>query len=345
MDTIHFYQPPKAGLRSDGRPTASNFRISRANGEGDQSSAFEPSKGNSGNLEDHDLIEFLDMTALPQEEFLSPLREPVSDLSGNKPDVADILSESYTIRGHGRNDNEDDNNLPTLEELLLGAIQAQKPERTGSIDEHVTGRVERDIEHVVGSDCNEVISHRARRGESKEAPIILEDDHSEDDHSQDTEQEEEGDKFYKDSEPDPSATEDKQDQRDDKVADTDNEREEADGDCDKNNLPLRSTKKRSLFAVGETPYVKRRVKRRRFSLPLSSAKDTERADESDTSNYTPRQTQYSSYLRPTPSHPTRLEGDISDNGTMESADPQHWMAVIYEQQKWEGEIIEEKSVK
>ena len=90
------------------------------------------------------------------------------------------------------------------------------------------------------------------------------------------------------------------------------------------------------------------TKHRRFSSPLSSDEETEMGDESDISSYKPHHILDS---RPNPSHSTNLEGDTNDDGRGElpygRSDPglRARMAVIYERQSWEGEIIDEKDVK
>lgn len=62
---------------------------------------------------------------------------------------------------------------------------------------------------------------------------------------------------------------------------------EGNGERDYGDTPLLvlSTKKRPLSSAKEKPRVKRRVKRRRFSSPLFSDKDTATEDELDISSY------------------------------------------------------------
>ena len=48
MNSVQFYQPPKAGLHSDGRPTASNLRVPMASGDDNNPGALGPDKGPSG---------------------------------------------------------------------------------------------------------------------------------------------------------------------------------------------------------------------------------------------------------------------------------------------------------
>ena len=153
-------------------------------------------------------------------------------------------------------------------------------------------------------------------------------------------------------EPDPSADKEKEDQRDDKEGEADDEEEKPDGGSVKNNTPLpRSTKKRCLSGAKKKPSSKRLIKRRRFSSPLFLDEETEERDESDTTNYAPRKPHHISILAPSPSHSTGLDGGISDDDMLDFAGRQpdrrlaSRTAVVYEQQSWEGEIIEERDVK
>lgn len=71
--------------------------------------------------------------------------------------------------------------------------------------------------------------------------------------------------------PDPSADDDKKDQRDDKEAEMADEEEELGGDRERNtpSLPY-STKKRPLSTAGEQTHVKRLIKRRHLTSPFLS---------------------------------------------------------------------------
>ncbi len=85
--------------------------------------------------------------------------------------------------------------------------------------------------------------------------------------------------------------------------------------------------------------MQRRIERGRFSLPTFSDKGTEIGDALDNSSYT-------SYHAPTPRlTSTGPEGGTSNNRKMEIAGGRSRMAVIYEQQSWEGEIINEQDMK
>jgi len=163
----------------------------------------------------------------------------------------------------------------------------------------------------------------------------------------------------KDPEPGSSVVKGKKGRWDDKEAEADNveeeEEEEREGlnvDSDINKTPLRrSTKKRFQSIVGRRAPLERRIKRRRFSSPLSSDEKTETGDESDISTYAPSKPHHVSTRRPTASHLTGLKEDTGNDSTMEMVSEQpnrgstSRMAVIYEQQCWEGEVIEERHVK
>jgi len=152
----------------------------------------------------------------------------------------------------------------------------------------------------------------------------------------------------------PSAGEDRKDQWDRKdveAGEEEDEKEETEdvGERDESQTPpLRFTKKRPLSPAKKKSYEKRRTKRRRFSSPLSSDEEAETREESDISSYKPH---HVPDFRPTPSHSTHLEGDTSDDGTRElpggrsDRRPRARIAVIYERQSWEGEIVDEKHVK
>lgn len=58
MGSFYRYQPLKASLRRDKRPTASNLRLSRAHARGNDLTSLGLSKKPSGRLQDYYLIEF-----------------------------------------------------------------------------------------------------------------------------------------------------------------------------------------------------------------------------------------------------------------------------------------------
>lgn len=124
------------------------------------------------------------------------------------------------------------------------------------------------------------------------------------------------------------------------------EEEESDRDNEENNMPLlHLTKRKRRPIVCEKSPRKRGTKRHRFSLPFSSDQESETGVESDCSNYVPSKAHRFSESRPAFSHSTGFERDTSDNGEMEFAGEPLRMAVIYEQQSWEGEIIAERDMK
>ncbi|KAL2042635.1 hypothetical protein N7G274_004394 [Stereocaulon virgatum] len=146
--------------------------------------------------------------------------------------------------------------------------------------------------------------------------------------------------------PDPSSDDDARGQQDDKEAEIDNEEEGYSGDSKRDTLPyLHPTKKRSLRGVGETPRKTRLSKRLAFSSRIESDAETVTVDESVISSDTPSKPRHSSKPRPTSSHLTSLQGDISDDGVMDLVGGGSQMAVTYEQQSWKGEIVQERDVK
>ena len=87
MDSFYHYQPPKAGLRRDGRPTASNLRVPAAGGEGNNLRSLGESKKPSGRLEDYDVIEVVNMTGPRPEEPPNPFCVPAPDLDCTERDA------------------------------------------------------------------------------------------------------------------------------------------------------------------------------------------------------------------------------------------------------------------
>ncbi len=88
-----------------------------------------------------------------------------------------------------------------------------------------------------------------------------------------------------------------------------------------------------------------------FRHPFLQMRKPRQEDESDISSYTPSKPQHVSIPRPTPSRSTGLEADTSDDGTMGLAGGRSdqrlpsRMAVIYQQQSWEGKIVDERGAK
>lgn len=150
-----------------------------------------------------------------------------------------------------------------------------------------------------------------------------------------------------DTGPGPSAGEDREDQCDPKEAEAGHKKDEKKETEDNGDTPLllRSTKKRPLSSANEKCRVKRRVKRHSFSSPFSSDEDTATGTESDISSYIFSRPHRLSRSRPTSSESTGFEGDTCDDGQMETVSERSRTTVTYEQQSWEGEIVDERDMK
>ena len=151
--------------------------------------------------------------------------------------------------------------------------------------------------------------------------------------------------------PDPFAGEDREDRWDPNETEAGHEedKEETKGNGERHDgdtpLLLSSTKKSPLFSAKKKGCVKRRVKHRRFSSPLSSNEDTAIGDESDISSYTSSRPHRPSRPQPTSFNSTDLQGDTCHDSKMKVVDEPSHMAVIYEQQSWEREIVDERDMK
>lgn len=89
----------------------------------------------------------------------------------------------------------------------------------------------------------------------------------------------------------------------------------------------------------------RATKRHRFSSPLISDETEETGDDSDVSSYAPTKP-----YRAISPRSIGLWGSISDHKELKIGGQSKWprasqTAVIYEQQGWEGEIVDERDVK
>ena len=121
---------------------------------------------------------------------------------------------------------------------------------------------------------------------------------------------------------------------------------ESDGEIHENSLPLLySTKKRYRSLAHGKSFRKRCMKRHRFSSPFSSNLETDTGEESDYSIYEPSKAHDVFKIRPASSQSISLEEDATKYDKMEVAGERSRMAVIYEQQSWEGEIIDERNTK
>lgn len=81
--------------------------------------------------------------------------------------VSDTSNGLNTSRTYGRSGVEEDDYLPTVEELLYGARNAQEWQQTGSSDKHVTGGSEGNLEDAVKNDHNSVASPGSSEGENE----------------------------------------------------------------------------------------------------------------------------------------------------------------------------------
>lgn len=149
---------------------------------------------------------------------------------------------------------------------------------------------------------------------------------------------------------DPSTSGDKRNQWDDKAAEADNEgRGLQEGNNEKSAL-LRPTKKRCRSAARKKLPLERHVKRHRYSSPLSCDEETETEPESDTSSYASELCRTSN-LRPPSSSSLSIgrEREPSADDALEGANRRSKRlsrtAVVYEQQCWEGEIMQERDVR
>ena len=144
----------------------------------------------------------------------------------------------------------------------------------------------------------------------------------------------------------PPPTKPDEDWRDRNEVEQHKEDDETDQETRENSLPLlRPTKKRHRPSAREKSFRKRGTKRHRFSSPFSSDLETDTGEESDYSIYTPSKGHDVFKIRPASSQSISLNGDASEDSKMETAGERSETAVIYEQQSWEGEIIDERDRK
>ena len=137
---------------------------------------------------------------------------------------------------------------------------------------------------------------------------------------------------------------------DDKAAEAGDEGE-LQGDDNQKSTSLPFTEKRRRSAVGKK-LPSKRVKRRRFSSPISSSEETETGAESDTSSDAPANLCRTSNLSPTSSPlSTRRGRELNPDDALKGANERSKRrslsrtAVVYKQQCWEGEILQERDIK
>ncbi|MCJ1473158.1 hypothetical protein MMC13_001809 [Lambiella insularis] len=312
-----------------------------ASGQGNSAPALGPSNELSGRLQDYDLIEFLDMSGPAPKRSLNPFCEPAPELNGSEVDAGKkpiILD----------NDRSKDGDTQDAGRDAGGNSNVNASDSSVSGEQDVDQRsLSTPLTSVASSEeagLHEKNEHSTSSTPSSPRQILLL-------LAQGKQACESSDGGPNDIEFDPLGEKEKENQRDDKEGEADEE-EEPDGDSVKHNTPLPCpTKKRCLSAAEKKSSSKRLIKRRRFSSPLSSDEETETRDESDTTSYIPRKPHHILTRGPTPSHPTGLDGGISNHNALDVASGEldrrlvSRTAVIYEQQSWEREIIHERDVK
>ena len=141
---------------------------------------------------------------------------------------------------------------------------------------------------------------------------------------------------------------------DDKASKVGDEREALQGDNDDMGALTRRTRKRYRSAAEKKFPWKRRIKRHRFSSPFPSDEGDETGSESDISSYAPVESYRMSNLASASSLlalSLGREREPKSKNKLESTDKmcrQHSLsrtAVVYEQQCWEGEILQERDIR
>ena len=142
--------------------------------------------------------------------------------------------------------------------------------------------------------------------------------------------------------------------RDDKASKVGDEGGALKGDNNDMSALIRRTTKRRRSAAEKKFSLKRRIKRHRFSSPFSSDGGDETGFESDISSYAPVESyRISNFASASSLLPLSLgrEREPKSNKKRESTDRIHRQhslsrtAVIYEQQCWEGEILQERNAR
>ncbi|KAL8696688.1 MAG: hypothetical protein Q9201_007534 [Fulgogasparrea decipioides] len=381
MDAINFYEPPpRAGLRGDKRPPVSNGNVSILGEWCEGRQAFGPSQRPNGRLQDYDLIEVLDMTTPPPNEPFDPF-DPFgklgAEVKATGADAGDMTNHRCRSRGHGRMGSEESQDLPSLKELLRSGKEMQEPHRAGGNGIYLTAKSDEGLGHAAENDRKESDSPKSGWGKSKEPMLwnderleICDNQDAEDSDTQntrrehadiqETEREAGSGGIVHTGDGSPSEEQDREQggelnkraRWDGKAAEADDAGGGLQGDNNEQSTLLRPTKKRCQ-SVGEKKLpVKRRVKRRRFSSPLSSDEETETGTEPDISSYPPAKLYRISNLRSSSSPlPVGRERAPKPDDALEGANgkskrrPLSRTAVVYKQQCWEGEILQERDVK
>ena len=156
-----------------------------------------------------------------------------------------------------------------------------------------------------------------------------------------------------DSGDDLSRSGDERAHRDDKASKVGDEGGALQGNDNDMSAPIRRTAKRRRSAAEKKLPLKRHIKRHRFSSPFSSDEGDETGSESDTSSYAPVKSYRISNLASASVLPLSLgrEREPRFNKNCDSTDRmcrQHSPSrtvVVYEQQCWEGEILQERDLR
>ena len=174
MDTAQFYQPPKAaGTHKDGQPVVSGLRPSTALG---------PSEKGKGIILNHNQIENLDMTGLLLKEPLNPFHVSASNLNCIEADAGgtvllpyclnkreltlpDILNGLITVHDHSLGNFTQDDNFPSITDIVLNAEEVQERQGPGLNDGHETGGSKGTFKDIAEDDCNSTTGPRLSKGE------------------------------------------------------------------------------------------------------------------------------------------------------------------------------------
>lgn len=113
------------------------------------------------------------------------------------------------------------------------------------------------------------------------------------------------------------------------------------------------SRRKGSTAAGKKLPLKRRVKRHRFSSPFSSDEEAETGAESYTSSYAPAKLYRTSNVRPASASPLSIgrEREPNPEDALEGANGRlkqrrlSRTAVVYKQQCWEGEILQEGAMR
>ncbi|MCJ1386982.1 hypothetical protein MMC17_010111 [Xylographa soralifera] len=163
-----------------------------ARGKGNILPALGPDEEWSGSLLDDDPIEIIDMAGLLPEKPFNLFQWQARDLDSTEKDVEETSNRLNTSRTYGRSGGEQDDDLPTIKELLRGARKAQEWQQTGSSNRQVTGGSEANLEDAAKNDGNTIASPGSSEGENEKKSVPLGDNRLEDRNTQDAQQEADG---------------------------------------------------------------------------------------------------------------------------------------------------------